>query len=93
MIDYVERITTHSNNIIQRLTKPKHKIEIPIVCVLNKIDEYFNGQVPQQEDLEEFKKYLMNALEKVNENLCIKVKQCIAVSIWRKYNVDDLNYS
>jgi GTPase Era involved in 16S rRNA processing len=84
-------ITSRLNNILKWLMKQQYQIEIPIVCVLNKIDDYFEGRAPQEQgDLERVEEHLTSALSKVNQHLCIEIKQRVAVSTRFNYHVDHL---
>ncbi|CAF1664981.1 unnamed protein product [Adineta ricciae] len=83
-------ITNDINNILKWLKKQRYDVNIPIICVLNKIDEYFDGKVPTLEQSSEIENCIKEALTKVNKYLTTSATRCIAVSKNEDFGIDEL---
>ncbi|CAF3448866.1 unnamed protein product [Rotaria socialis] len=67
---------------------------IPAICVLSKIDEYFQGQAPNcEDDVKQLEEYTERALKSVNKYLIDPAVQCIPISTRYNYGVDQLRLS
>lgn len=86
----LKRITDILKKILQWLNKEAHQIRVLVLCVLSKIDEYFDGQRLCDVDIEEVNKRLTNALIEINKHLHYRVEQRVAVSARQKYHIDHL---
>lgn len=83
-IDYI-------NGIVEYLESIRHNTSVPIICVLNKIDQYFPNGLNESEDCtKNIEKSLQKAQEIVNKFLKTKVTMCIATSPHKDYGIDML---
>ena len=81
-IDYI-------NVIVKDMESIPHNTSVPIICVLNKIYQYFPNQSYDCEDYRKnIEKSLQNTQEIVNKFLKIKVTMCIATSALENYDID-----
>ncbi|CAF5015828.1 unnamed protein product, partial [Rotaria sp. Silwood1] len=82
------------NNALKWMKTIFYGTEMPVICVLNKIDEYFNNELPNSEaDVKKLEEYTRNALKLVNKYLVIPTVKCIPVSATKKYGIDQLRLS
>jgi GTPase Era involved in 16S rRNA processing/uncharacterized protein (DUF697 family) len=87
----LKNVTYSINQILEWLKKQRYGVEVPVVCVLNKIDEYFDGRLPNSEgDEKKVDQYMRRALTKVNKYLQTPASHCIAVSAKENYGIDQL---
>jgi uncharacterized protein (DUF697 family) len=87
----LKHIMDNVNNVLKWVKSQRYGIEIPVICVLNKIDVYFNNNSPTSEvDMEKVNDYTEKALRIVNEHLIIPATQCIPVSATTNYGIDQL---
>ncbi|CAF0860532.1 unnamed protein product [Rotaria sp. Silwood1] len=82
------------NNALKWMKTIFYGTEMPVICVLNKIDEYFNNELPNSEaDVKKLEEYTRNALKLVNKYLIIPTVKCIPVSAMKNYGIDQLRLS
>jgi GTPase Era involved in 16S rRNA processing/uncharacterized protein (DUF697 family) len=87
----LKHIMDNVNNVLKWVKRQRCGIEIPVICVLNKIDQYFDNNSPRSEaDMEKVKVHTEKALRIVNEYLIIPATQCIPVSATKNYGIDQL---
>jgi uncharacterized protein (DUF697 family) len=87
----LENTIIYINNVLKWVKSQRYNTEVPVLCVLNKIDEYFGNDLPKTEaDVEKIKKYTETALRLVNEHLIMPATQCIATSATKNYGIDQL---
>jgi uncharacterized protein (DUF697 family) len=82
--------TNDINSILKWLKKQRYNADIPILCVLNKIDEYFDNNLPTPEFRTKVEEYTTMALTIVNKYLTIPATKCIPVSNIKDYGIDEL---
>lgn len=83
-IDYI-------NKVVKSVENHRHNTSLPILCVLNKIDQYFADGLSDSEDCKKkIEKHLEKALEIVNRYLKTKATQCIGTSALKNYGIDVL---
>ena len=86
-IDYI-------NKVVKRVENSRHNTQVPIICVLNKIDQYFpDGLSDSEECTNEIKEHMQEAIEIVNEFLKTKATQCIVTSTNKSYDIEELRTS
>ncbi|CAF1468334.1 unnamed protein product [Rotaria sordida] len=82
------------NNVLNWMKKECYNTEIPVICVLNKIDEYFNNELPNSDaDVKKVEEYTRKTLELVNKYLVIPTAKCIPVSVTKNYGINQLRLS
>lgn len=85
--DYVNRVVKHLESI-------RHSTSVPIICVLNKIDQYFPDGLSNSEDCtKKIEEDMQEALTTVNKYLKTKATQCVATSAIKDYGIDELRSS
>lgn len=87
----LQRISTVLNELLESLKQEQSQGECPVVFVLNKIEDYFRGTCPTLNEGEIVDAHLTNAVAKMNQYLCTKVKSRIAVSSRYRYDIDHLS--
>lgn len=79
------------NTYLTWLKNERANTEVPVFCILGKIDEYFKGNLPSTAgDFEQVKGYIKEALEIVNEHLIYPATSCTAISAERDYGIETL---
>ena len=82
---------TDLNTYLKWLKNERSNIEVPLICVLGKIDEYFNGEVPKTEtDVKQVNQYAIRALATVNKYLIYPASRCVPVSARYDYGIEEL---
>ncbi|CAF3473296.1 unnamed protein product [Rotaria socialis] len=90
----LDSIMKNVNSVLKYLKQMRHGTSIPVICVLSKIDEYFQGKVPNcEDDVKQLEEYTERALTLVNKYLIDPAVQCIPVSTRYNYGVDQLRLS
>jgi GTPase Era involved in 16S rRNA processing/uncharacterized protein (DUF697 family) len=76
------------------LKNRRFKSEVPVLCVLGKIDEYFKGQLPLTPAHDEtVKAHTKRVLERVNATLVYPATCCIPISAEHDYGIETLRNS
>ena len=79
------------NTYLTWLKNQRGNTEVPVFCILGKIDEYFKGQLPSTaDDLQKVNGYIKDTLEIVNEYLIYPATSCISISAERDYGIETL---
>ena len=79
------------NKYLTWLKKRRSAVEVPVFCVLGKIDQYFNGELPKTEaDVKQVNQYAIRALTTVNKYLIYPASRCVPVSARHDYGVEEL---
>ena len=82
------------NKVVKRVKSERHNISVPIICVLNKIDQYFPKGLSDSEDCrKEIGERVKSTLEIVNQFLETKATQCIVTSPHKDFGIDQLRSS
>lgn len=82
------------NKVVEHVESIRHNISVPIICVLNKIDQYFPNELSDSEDCrQKIEQHMKNTLEIVNGFLKTKATQCIITSTQKNYGFDALRSS
>ncbi|CAF1219233.1 unnamed protein product [Rotaria sordida] len=90
-ITSLKNIIDDVNNVLNWMKRESYDTEIPVICVLNKIDEYFDNQLPSSDtDVKKIEEYTRKALELVNKYLIIPSTKCIPVSTTKNYDINQL---
>lgn len=83
-IDYINFVLAWTRN-------KRNNVEVPVMCVLTKLDEYFPGQKLESEiHGKKTEEYISRALEIINMHLNEKVTKAIAVSSVQNYGIEEL---
>ena len=82
------------NRVVKYVESIRHNTSVPIICVLNKIDQYFSDGLSDSEDCrKKIGQHMQKALEIVNRFLETKATQCIVTSPHKNYGIDGLRSS